>query len=1167
MRLETIKMAGFKSFVDPTTLHLPTNLSGVVGPNGCGKSNIIDAVRWVMGESAASRLRGEALTDVIFAGSSARKPVGQATVELLFDNSDGTIEGEYASFNQISVKRSVSRDGQSRYFLNGSRCRRRDITDLFLGTGLGPRSYSIIEQGVISEIVEAHPDQLRAHLEEAAGISRYKERRKETEGRIKRARDNIERLTDVRDEVERQLEKLNRQARAAERWQELKQQLGRLQAERHAIDYRQASQELAGHASGLSQMQVEIERELAGQRHLEAELETRRNAREAVMTGFNKAQEQNYRIGADLARIEQQIQHENERRERLEREAGNAERQLAELERQQQTDQKRARELEAALAEGTPAGEALRASEERASAELDSHEKALLAWQQQWQEHNQTSAEATRAADQERTRIDYLDRKQADMGQRRQAIEKEQQDTDLQALEAAVAALGQQHVDATAEAERHEQQFGAHRTRHDQQLEQEHGLVDALAETRQKLSAARGRLASLEALQSAALGRDEDAVTRWLVDHGIDPDRRLGASLDVDDGWETAVETVLHGMLDGVLVEQPLAHADALAQAGEFAITLLQPDGTNSSPASGRLSQHVRGPAAVLAMLASVHCARDLDTARGLLGTLPAGDSVITADGLWLADGLVRVLRHGEHEGGVLAREREMQDLQAEATRLEAERDSLTQKLQDTREARQTAEKARDEARDLARQAHRLASELGGQLHSRQGRLDTARDRLGKLASELDSLSGQRQELEAENRTARGRLEEAVARMEACEQQRQALDSQRRGLLEAREEARGALREATERRQRHAIGMESSRSTLESLRQGIERTRQQIAQLQGRQDEVRQQLSTDEDPIEALNEARQSCLAQRLEADQQLVQARTALTEHDQQTRATEQRRSDAEQKVSQLRDKHAEARLSEQALRLRVEQLQQAISETGHEADTLLQDLENNADPAAWQERIETLQQRITRMEPVNLAAIQEREQEAERKHYIDVQLTDLNDALDTLESAIKKIDKEMRSRFKDTFEKVNAGLQDLFPRLFGGGHAHLELTEEDMLHAGVTIMVRPPGKRVSNISLLSGGEKAVTAVALVFAIFRLNPAPFCILDEVDAPMDEANVGRFNDMVVAMSDQVQFIVVTHNKNTMEAAQQLCGVTMREPGVSRLVLVDVAEAARLAGTS
>ncbi len=1167
MRLETIKMAGFKSFVDPTTLQLPTNLSGVVGPNGCGKSNIIDAVRWVMGESAASRLRGDSLTDVIFAGSSARKPVGQATVELLFDNSDGTIEGEYAQFNQISVKRTVSRDGTSQYFLNGSRCRRRDITDLFLGTGLGARSYSIIEQGVISEIVEAHPDQLRNHLEEAAGISRYKERRRETENRIRHTRENIDRINDIREEVDKQLERLTRQAKTAERWQALKEELNRRQGELHAIQFRQVRRELARHDGGLKDAQLAIDRQLAEQRRVEADLEQQRQQRQEAAEALNKVQARGYQIGADIARIEQQIRHTGELRERLQKAALEVAENHSELSRQLQADRAEAERLEQSVQQGEPETRTLVSAEEQAAAALEKAEEALAEWQQRWQQHNESSAEASRAADVERTRLDYLDRQQADVGKRHGELAEEKQATDLDELEARVETLQQEHAQAQQTLEQHNQTLAERKNHQDKLLVEQRELEERLAEARQRLSTGRGRLSSLEALQSAALGRDNSDADEWLKSHGVDPSRRLGSALDVEPGWETAVETVLHGLLEGVLTEQPLKHADAIEQAGRCDLALLDPAADAKVDDTSLLAAHVSGPASAMALLARIHCADDIEQARGMLPALSEGHGVVTRGGLWFERGMLRMLRAADRQAGVLAREREMQELGAEMQALATRVEQWTAELEDKRAARQTAEQARDEMQQQAHQAHRRVSELAGELNSRSGHLETARTRLEKLLAELETLAPRRHELEQQNRETRGRLEAAVGRMQECESARRTLEQERRGLLEQREEARLNAREAAEQRQRHAIGMESRRSTLSSLSQSLERTQKQIEQLEARRQDIQRQLAEGNDPVATLEAERQQSLDQRLQVDRELVSARKALDEVDEKLRAAEEQRSGFEQQVAALREEHSEKRLAEQALRMRSEQLAATIQEAGLDTEALLGELPDDAGVEDWQNRISTLGERIQRMEPVNLAAIQEHEEQAERKQYLDAQMDDLTTALETLESAIRKIDRETRSRFKETFDKVNIGLQALFPRLFGGGHAYLELTGEDLLSAGVAIMVRPPGKRISNISLLSGGEKAVTAVALVFAIFQLNPAPFCILDEVDAPMDEANVGRFTDMVMEMSEKVQFIVVTHNKSTMEAAEQLCGVTMREPGVSRLVMVDVAEAAKLASAA
>ncbi|WP_266157163.1 chromosome segregation protein SMC [Dyella silvatica] len=1169
MRLTTIKLAGFKSFVDPTTLHLPTNMIGVVGPNGCGKSNIIDAIRWVMGESAASRLRGDSLTDVIFSGSNSRKPVGQATVELIFDNSDGSIQGEYNQYAEISVKRQVTRDGQSAYFLNGARCRRRDITDLFLGTGLGPRSYSIIEQGMISQIIEAHPEELRTHLEEAAGISKYKERRKETESRIKATRENLDRVRDVRDEVDKQLEHLNRQARAAERWKALKEEQTRKEAELRALEYRGLKSQHDGEGEGLSAAETEIEKRLAEQRHVEAQLESVRERHNGASEHLNAVQGEVYKVGAEIARVEQQVRYNRETADRLQRAQADAEREHGELAAHIATDREQIETLRMALAEGEPKLEALQQmQEDTAEAQRDTETK-LADWQQRWDTYTRTAGESSRAAEVERTKLNYLDRQAMDLSRRREALDAEQQATDVAALDAAAEQLHSEHDTQRERVESLGGLLDQHKLSHEKVLDEERHVQSSMNEARQQLQAARGRQASLEALQHAALGQEESAASSWLARLGLNKSRRLGEALQVEAGWETAVETALIGFLDSVLVDG--AHALAGEFAGlenaDVALVDAAEGGVNTA---GTLAAHVRGPAAAMAILSHVLTAETLGEAHQRVTSLSAlapYQSVMTRDGEWLGPGWARVRRAQGNQVGVLAREREMRTLAEQVATLEARLEDLSEQLDQLRTTKFEVERARDDAQRELYNAHRRQSELAGQLQSHRGKVETARARSEKVAGELSELIAQLDELQTNTREARARLDESVGHMGDLEDQRRELENERRALLEAREEARMNAREAADQSHALALGLESKRSSLASLEQALARMDSQIRQIEARRNEITEQLAAGSDPIAELEAERQTYLDQRLLVDKQLVEARRALEDCDAEFRRLEQERQRIEQSLNGLRESLSQKRLAAQALHIRAQQLADAITASGLELEALLAELAENADAAQWRQQLTDIGQKIVRLEPVNLAAIQEHAEQSERKTYLDNQLTDLVDAMETLEGAIKKIDRETRQRFKETFDKVNAGVQELFPRLFGGGHAYLELTGDDLLNTGVSIMARPPGKRVSNITLLSGGEKALTAVSLVFAIFGLNPAPFCLLDEVDAPLDEANVGRFSAMVKEMSEKVQFIFVSHNKATMEAATQLCGVTMREPGVSRLVQVDLAEAAKLAGAA
>ncbi len=1166
MRLTTIKLAGFKSFVDPTSLHLPTNMSAVVGPNGCGKSNIIDAIRWVMGESAASRLRGDSLTDVIFSGSSSRKPVGQAMVELVFDNADGTIVGEYAHFNEISVKRTVSRDGQSQYFLNGTRCRRRDITDIFLGTGLGPRSYSIIEQGMISQIVESDPEQLRGHLEEAAGISKYKERRKETESRIKATRENLDRVRDVREEVDKQLGHLNRQAKAAERWQELQAQHKRKEAELKAVTLRTAKAELEDQAGALRQAELAIEQQLAEQRQREALIETSRERHGAATEHLNAVQADVYKVGAEIARVEQQIQHSRVLGEQLERARVETERAWTELSDHIGGDTAQAETLRLALADSAPQHEAMNEAVEGAAEALREAEASLAEWQEQWDTYARSSSEASQAAEIERTRLDYLDRQCVEADRRRDALEAERKAADLDELGRILGTLEDDHANLREQAETLGGTLDERRVDFERIVESERQLQAMLSTKRSELEKSRGRLASLEALQHAALAEDAGGASTWLARLGLSNARRLGEVLDVDAGWERAVETVLQGWLDAVLVDAPTELAAELAALAEADLTLLAQD-SSSNGAPGTLAAHVRGPSAVLALLERVRTAATLDDARHGAASLARGESLITPEGEWLGAGFARVARAQGSQVGVLAREREIVSLGERIAQLESELDEHATQLDDSKLARVEAERQRDDAQREVYMTQRRLAEIAGQLQSQRGRLDGARERLQRVDGELGELITKLDADREQAREARGRLDSAVARMGDLEQQRQQLDAERRRKLEAREEARMNAREAREAYHQAALSVESKRAALTSLEQSLQRMQGQLVQLDSRRAEIAAQMESSGDPLADLEAERQVCLDQRLLVDRQLVEARRALEDCDGELRRLDHERNVIVDGLTERRQRLSDLRLGEQEHRLRAQALTAAIAEAGFEIESLFSELPEDIDAKRWQADLDDIETKIRRLEPVNLAAIQEYEEKSQRAVYLDAQLTDLGTALETLENAIRKIDRETRQRFKETFDQVNSGFQELFPRLFGGGQAYLELTGEDLLSTGVAIMARPPGKRVTSISLLSGGEKAMTAVALVFSIFRLNPAPFCLLDEVDAPLDEANVGRFSSMVREMSERVQFIFVTHNKVTMEAASQLCGVTMREPGVSRLVQVDLAEAAKLAGAA
>ncbi|MGK2927475.1 MAG: chromosome segregation protein SMC [Lysobacterales bacterium] len=1162
MRLATIKLAGFKSFVDPTTFHAPTNLTGIVGPNGCGKSNIIDAVRWVMGEASAKVLRGESMADVIFSGSSTRKPVGTATVELIFDNSAGRVGGQFAGYSEISVKRQVSRDGVSVYLLNGTRCRRKDVKDLFLGTGLGSRSYSIIEQGMISEVVESRPEEIRGHLEEAAGISKYKERRRETERRIQHTRDNLARLSDLREEVGKHLGRLKRQAAAANRYRKLQQEKRELESRLVTLRWKSLMADAEAGKQELGKRETALQESIARQRSAEAALEKLHQDQGQAGEAFNEVQGELYAVGSEIARLEQSIQHARELQERQRAEFKETEGALHDLEKHMVLDKAQVEELTRSLGEVEPALKKARSAEEAAQAEMTAAEQAVAVWQKEFEQHHQQSTESNREADRARADIELLDQRLLQAARRIEALQREAAGIDVKALQEQIAAHQDESAGLALRQQQDQQQVDTLR----QELA---GTQSSLREAEERYRAAErelhtreGRLASLRALQQAAL-EDKSAET-WLAQQNLAEAPRLARVLEVEEGWEAAVEVVLGHWLQAVLIAADSGQDRALDGLETTAMALLEDRSGGVEPRAGSLGARVRAPDAVMGWLSAVRTVESLDQAWAGRGSLANGESLVTPAGEWVGSGWVRVARSHGDQHNMLARERAIARLEVEVGELSAESAGLAASIEQARAAAVTLDDRLQELQAQVNAVHRRKSEVDGQLESRQSSVRLLEERQRTVAAETAELKQQVGTDQTTVRTARGKLEKLVGRMAGLQDDRAGLEARRSELMTRRDTARSRLGTARDERHELALKAESRRASLDSLRQSLERMDTQISLLQQRFLSLSEQLAVADKPEELHREEMDGLLQRRLATEQRLGTARTRLQELENDYRQKDAERQRAIQASDEIRQDLERARLRQQEVQLNARALQRQVEELGGNVEELAASLPEAAAPGDWETQLERLRENITRLEPVNLAAIEEFEEEQKRKDYLDAQNEDLCDALSTLENAIAKIDRTTRTRFKETFERVNKGVQELFPRLFGGGHAYLELTGEDLLTTGVAIMAQPPGKRVTSLHLLSGGEKALTAVAFVFAIFRLNPAPFCLLDEVDAPLDDSNVVRFSSLVREMSETVQFIVVTHNKITMEMAHQMSGVTMREPGVSRLVQVDINEAAALA---
>ncbi len=1169
MRLKCIKLAGFKSFVDPTTVNFPSNLCAVVGPNGCGKSNIIDAVRWVMGESSAKNLRGESMTDVIFNGSGGRKPVGQASIELVFDNSDGSLGGEYASFAEIAIKRRVTRELQSDYFLNGQKCRRRDITDIFLGTGLGPRSYAIIEQGMISKLIESKPEELRVFIEEAAGISKYKERRRDTENRMRRTRENLERLTDIRDELERQLQHLKRQAASAERYKELKQQERLLKAQLQALQWKQLSDQSSTRHKVITELELKVEEGVTRQTSVDAEIEKHISSHTEMGDQFNEIQGRFYSLGAEIARAEQTIQHQQERSRQLAVDLEQTLSSCRESEEHLLVDKDKLENWQAEMLEIEPELELYRETEESSGEILLQAEDAMHSWQNRWDEFNNSASDSRRKAEVQQSRIQHLEQVLQRTMDRIRKLEAENTELSLGSVDEEIEQLVEQITELDLQGEEQQARLETLRDQLEERRESNNQLSKQLDEQRTELQRQRGRFASLEALQQAALGRKGSGVSKWLVEHKLDDHARLAEGIKVAEGYETALETVLGANLQAVCVDGFDAASQWLDSLEKGSLTLFDSSaGTGAGSAEGQLAtsllSKVSGERDMSSLLAGVYIVDELGEALALRARLAPHESIITKAGIWLGSDWLKVAKDVDEQAGVLQRQQELEELELAISGGEERDQGLEEELSNSRQRLRELEQQRETFQREIRDQSNKHGELRSQLSARQAKVEQISVRRERAQNEIDDNKEQ-YALEQENLgEARMILQDAIEAMEIDSDQRESLlkerDDNRALLDQARQRARHDKDHAHQLAMRH----QSLRTQIDSMSQALQRTRAQVEQLLERRAQLETSIEENSEPLDDIKGELEAQLDKRLKVEEELAEARRKMEQAEHQLRDAEQRRNQYAQQTQDIRSKLEQERLQAQTLDVRRKTVEEYLAEASFELEEVLAELPEEANESQWQEDITRVAARIQRLGAINLAAIDEYQIQSERKTYLDTQNDDLESALETLENAIRKIDRETRARFKETFDQVNSGLQELFPKVFGGGHAYLEMTGDDLLDTGIAIMARPPGKRNSTIHLLSGGEKALTAIALVFSIFRLNPAPFCMLDEVDAPLDDANVGRYARMVKEMSSQVQFIYITHNKIAMEMAEQLLGVTMHEPGVSRMVTVDVDEAAELA---
>ncbi|GAB4397122.1 MAG: chromosome segregation protein SMC [Rhodoferax sp.] len=1169
MRLSSIKLAGFKSFVDPTHVVLPGQRVGVVGPNGCGKSNIMDAVRWVLGESKASELRGESMQDVIFNGTTTRKPASRASVELVFDNEDHRAGGQWNAFSEIAVKRVLTREGNSSYFINGQLVRRRDVQDVFMGTGLGPRAYAIIGQGTISRIIESRPEELRLFLEEAAGVSKYKERRRETENRLRDTRENLTRVEDIERELVANLGKLERQAEVATRYQALQQQLRLRQNQLWYLKREQSRAEQDQLAEQLRHAVVTLEARSADLSHVQAELERIRQAHYEAGDAVNRAQGQLYEASTEVGRLETEIRFVVEGRSRAQARLNVLRNQL--LHWQQQAEQARAQRQ--ALADEQDA------ALERAAllqAQAEDQAQTLPALQEALRQAQYAAQDGRAAVARVQQQLGVLAAQQRSRDEQHRALlqRRERLLADHRALD--------RPDDALLQAQQHRlEDAQAALTLAQQRL---HALQEALPEceaARQQaaqraqtaqaaLTQTRARLDALQALQARL--QCDDALEPWLKRQGLDALEPLWQQMDVEPGWESAVETALRESLAARAVSRLETVLGLLQDAppARLAFYVLQataPPQAQAGPGQPLLARvRVRQPQlhAVLAhWLHGWRTADDLSEALAQRAALGAGENLVVPQGHAVDRVGVRFYAGDTPQAGLLARAHEIEQLRhtqaLQAQQADAAQAELARAERALAELQaQLATLRRDEAAHQA-QVHALQLEVLRQTQ----RVEQARQRSVQIDTDLAELDAQLEQLQARGSDDEAQFEILDAQLAQTQQAQVDLDdamlAAERRLGDAREQLRHIERQAQEAE----FAVRSLQARHAELERAIENAVAQADLTSAEIQKVLEELDRLDDA--AVQAGLQQALALRVQREHALAQQRSHYDDLTRTLRAADERRLSIEHDLQPLRERITEIQLKAQAARLGFEQYAQRLIDAQADEAALAASLAGGeVRLAALQPEIERLQRDIDALGPVNLAALDELASARQRKQFLDAQLSDLAQAIGTLEDAIRNIDAQTRALLRSTFDSVNTHFGQMFPDLFGGGNAQLVMTGEEILDAGVQVIAQPPGKKNQTIHLLSGGEKALTAIALVFAIFQLNPAPFCLLDEVDAPLDDANTERYARLVTRMSRDTQFLFISHNKIAMEMAQQLIGVTMQEQGVSRIVAVDMQAALSMA---
>ncbi|HVZ43666.1 MAG TPA: chromosome segregation protein SMC [Ramlibacter sp.] len=1168
MRLTSIKLSGFKSFAEPTNFMLPGQLVGVVGPNGCGKSNIMDAVRWVLGESRASELRGESMQDVIFNGTTSRKPASRASVELVFDNADHRAGGQWSQFTEIAVKRVLTRDGTSSYYINNQPVRRRDVQDVFLGTGLGPRAYAIIGQGTISRIIESKPEELRLFLEEAAGVSKYKERRRETENRLQDTRENLTRVEDILRELNANLERLEQQAKVAQQYNELQADATLKQHQLWFLKRAEAEADQVRLKADADRAANDLESRVADLRSVENDLETIRQAHYTAGDQVNQAQGHLYEASAEVGKLEAEIRFVVEGRQRVEQ-------RLSQL--KEQMSQWAARRDDAAAEVETLAASAAEAEENAAllAAQVEEHDRQLPDLEDAVRQAQARSAgqRASVAEVQQQIQVLAAEQRSIEEQSRQLGTRRERLLADRTALaapdEARLANLQAQSASATEAAELADARLHELQDQVPELDEQRRAKQQAVNDEGAKQADLSARMEALKALQEKV--KTDGKLQPWLARHGLDGLQGLWSRIHIEQGWEGALEAALRERLNSLEVSR-LDMVRAFANdAPPAKLAFYSPPQAGSPETAGalpRLADLLRlndaGQKALLAdWLHGCYTAASFAEALAARETLRAGEAIYVRSGHCVTSHSVSFYAQDSEQAGLLARQQEIENLEkqlrAQTLIAEESRAALVRAEAAYTDASQRLVSARRESAQTRERAHELQVEfvrltqLAEQTRARSEQI--ALD-LAEVDALIDDLQERRVASEAKFESLDMQLADSQERHAQLDER--VIDAERL-LAQAREKHRSLEREAQEAQ----FSQRSLQARRGELQRTIETATQQGDSLAAEDQRARDELARLTDA--AAQAGLQAALALKSEREQALGAKRSEYDDLTAKLRASDERRLRLERELEPLRQRITELQLKEQAARLGFEQYAGQLAEAQADVEAVAASVrDGSVRLSGLSAEIDRLHRELAALGAVNLAALEELTAARERKHFLDAQSADLNEAITTLEDAIRKIDHETRDLLGNTFNTVNEHFGRMFPELFGGGNAKLVMTGEEILDSGVQVMAQPPGKKNQTIHLLSGGEKALTAIALVFAIFQLNPAPFCLLDEVDAPLDDANTERYSKLVTSMSRETQFLFISHNKIAMEMAEQLIGVTMQEQGVSRIVAVDMESAVSMA---